>query len=235
MASVDESDGGLTVYSYDEASQLVGSKTSGAERMDRTWVYDVAGRLVRESRDGVEFSYTYDVASQLLSVVGSDGSEASFVYDGLGRRVREVRADGSVREFAWGPTGFVESVATEAADGGSVSAVDVWVDATGEPRWVNGTELLWDSASVVPALAGFGQLSVVVSVAGVAVGDSWSVAGWKPARVTEVSDPWSVPVVGADVAGFLGRDSAVGLTAGGALSLGGLELMGKVRGNWGSV
>ncbi|WP_158088216.1 type IV secretion protein Rhs [Kocuria massiliensis] len=226
VASVDESDGGLTVYSYDEASQLVGSKTSGAERMDRTWVYDVAGRLVRESRDGVEFSYTYDVASQLLSVVGSDGSEASFVYDGLGRRVREVRADGSVREFAWGPTGFVESVATEAADGGSVSAVDVWVDATGEPRWVNGTELLWDSASVVPALAGFGQLSVVVSVAGVAVGDSWSVAGWKPARVTEVSDPWSVPVVGADVAGFLGRDSAVGLTAGGALSLGGLEWMG---------
>ncbi|MCT1368566.1 hypothetical protein M4D50_11235, partial [Rothia sp. p3-SID1597] len=44
--------------------------------------------------------------------------------------------------------------------------------------------------------------------------------------MTEVSDPWSVPVVGADVAGFLGQGSAVGLTAGGALSLGGLEWMG---------
>lgn len=232
VASVDQSDGGLTVYSYDEASQLVASRTTGSTGSgieDRRWVYDLAGRLVRESVDGVEFTYSYDEASQLMSVVGTDGSEASFVYDGLGRRVRETRTDGSVRHFAWGPTGFLESVTTDDAVGGAVSAIDVWVDATGEPRSVNGTPLCWDSASVVPALAGVGEIPVVASVAGVAVGGSWVAAGWRPARETLVSDPWSVPGLGADVAGFFGQGSAVGgvgLTAGGALSLDGLEWMG---------
>jgi len=63
-------------------------------------------------------------------------------------------------------------------------------------------------------------LSVPGGVA--AVGDAWSTPGWRAARATDASDPWAVL---GQVAG-LALPQGVGLTAGGGITVAGLEWMG---------
>jgi len=101
--------------------------------------------------------------------------------------------------------------------------VEVWVDALGELASVGDTETWWDTAAVVPTLISVDDTPLLGLPGGVtAVGDAWSTPGWRAARATDASDPWAVL---GQVAG-LALPQGVGLTAGGGLTVAGLEWMG---------
>ncbi len=99
----------------------------------------------------------------------------------------------------------------------------MWTDVLGELADVGGAEVWWDSAVPLPAMVSIGGESVLDLPGGaVAVGDAWSIAGWRSARSTDPSDPWAVlaSVEGAAL------PTGVSLTADGGLSIAGLEWLG---------
>jgi len=214
IAAIDGADGRVE-YAYDDAGQLVRAG-------DSSWEYGVGGRLLREVVGGVETGFEYDAAGQLVAAV-SDGERTEYLYDGLGRRTRRTAADGSTVEYAWSDLGALAGIVSRDPSYGETGRVAVWTDAFGELAEVGGTDVWWDSAATLPALVSIGGESVLDLPGGaVAVGDAWSFAGWRSARSTDVSDPWAVlaSVGGPELPG------GVSLTAGGGLSVAGLEWLG---------
>ncbi|QWL31883.1 RHS repeat domain-containing protein [Rathayibacter toxicus] len=210
---------GVVEYGYDGACQLVESRG----RVVSSWRYDVGGRVVSEMVAGRSVVNSYDVAGQLVRSVGGDGSVSEFVYDGLGRRVRVRGADGGERCFAWSGAGWLESVTDRGGDG-SVSTTRLSVDALGELASVDGAEVWWDSAAVVPAVVSVGGVSVVSAPGGVTgVGDRWLGSGWRGERGTGLWDPWGVVTVAA---GGGGVPVGVSVTAGGGVAVAGVEWLG---------
>nr|WP_258366399.1 RHS repeat-associated core domain-containing protein [Curtobacterium sp. MCPF17_011] len=211
IRAVDGPDGRVE-YDHDDAGQLVRAGTS-------TWTYDEGGRLVRELVDGVETIHEYDVAGQLLSTV-RNGERVEYVYDGLGRRVRRTEPDGSTVEYAWSDLGAIAGVVSRDRTYAETGHTMVWVDALGELAEVGDVDVWWDSASPAPTLVAIGGETVLDLPGGaVAVGDAWTLPGWRSARATDAADPWAVlaSVEGADL------PAGIGLTASGGVSVAGLE------------
>ncbi|PPI48668.1 type IV secretion protein Rhs [Rathayibacter toxicus] len=210
---------GVVEYGYDGACQLVESRG----RVVSSWRYDVGGRVVSEMVAGRSVVNSYDVAGQLVRSVGGDGSVSEFVYDGLGRRVGVRGADGGERCFAWSGGGWLESVTDRGGDG-SVSVTRLSVDVLGELASVDGVEVWWDSAAVVPAVVSVGGVSVVSAPGGVTgVGGRWLGSGWRGERGTGLWDPWGVVTVAA---GGGGVPVGVSVTAGGGVAVAGVEWLG---------
>lgn len=214
ITATDGADGRIE-YGYDQAGQLVRAG-------DSRWVYGDGGRLLREVVGGRETTFEYDPAGELVAEV-RDGDRAEYRYDGLGRRVRRTAADGSTVEYAWSELGTLASVVSRDRSYGETGRVDLWTDALGELAEVGGAAVWWDSAAALPALVAIGGERVLDLPGGaVAVGDAWTLAGWRSARSTDAADPWAVleSVGGAELLG------GVSLTAAGALSVAGLEWLG---------
>nr|WP_269436305.1 RHS repeat-associated core domain-containing protein [Arthrobacter zhangbolii] len=186
--------------------------------------------------------YAYDVAGELTSVTEPDGSRTEYVYDGLGRRSRLIRPDGSWTEYAWGQTGYLQETVDRTPDGAETARHRLWVDALGELASVDGCPVWWDSASVVPRLAGVGDEQVLSLPGGVTgVGEAWIAPGWRAAWATDQDDPWAVlgasviPEPGAVSTGSAlgatpgtagGLPAGIGLTGDGGLDVAGLEWFG---------
>jgi RHS repeat-associated protein len=214
ILTVDGPDGRIE-YAHDDAGQLVRAGTS-------TWTYDEGGRLVRELVDGAETVHEYDVAGQLLSTV-RNGERVEYVHDGLGRRVRRTDPDGSTVEYAWSDLGAFAGVVSRDRTYAETGHITVWVDALGELAEVGEVDVWWDSASPAPTLVAIGGETVLDLPGGaVAVGDAWTLPGWRSARATDAADPWAVlaSVEGADL------PAGIGLTASGGVSVAGLEWLG---------
>ncbi|WP_235044059.1 hypothetical protein, partial [Cutibacterium avidum] len=155
----DKTDGITTFYSYDQTGQLVRAQTS--EGLVTTWEYDANGRMVVEDAAGTVSRFTYDAASQLVSVTNPDGT-TTYAYDDAGRRVREQGPAGE-RRFTWDPRGFLDSITQINHDGDKVAAQTqrLWVDALGELARVDQDSVWWDSSSFMPTLVQYGARSVV--------------------------------------------------------------------------
>ncbi len=156
------------------------------------WEYGDGGRLLREVVDGAATTFEYDAAGQLTaSVRGEERTE--YLYDGLGRRIRRTHPDGSTEEYAWSDLGSLTAVVSRDRSYGETGRAEVWTDVLGELAEVGGAEVWWDSAAPLPAMVSIGGESVLDLPGGaVAVGDAWSIAGWRSARSTDPSDPWAV-------------------------------------------
>lgn len=199
-------------YGYDEACQLVSARDERGR--ETRWRYDEAGRLLEEQQGDEARGFSYDAAGQLLAVNAIEGS-ARFSYDGCGRRLAERYEDRTVG-YAWSPSGWLTSVTTSTPEGEQV--LEVRVDALGELAGVDGTQLWWDTASPVPAPVAV-DASVVLPAPGFTgvSGVGWAAVGWRAARSTSPTDPWSA---GADAVRVVG---AVQVTASGGVMLAGLE------------
>lgn len=197
-------------------------------------MWDVSGRLVRESRNGVIYDYTYDEASQVREVRGSDESSRVFVHDGLGRRVREETSGGVVREFAWGPTGFLTGITTTDTAEAAETGVRVWVDALGVPRVVGDTGLFWDPAAPVPTLVGTshpggGGAAVFPGAGGLMVAPVCAPGAGSPARTAAGGPGRPAPAAGAGQAPAATSNTST--AAGGAAGTGWVQDAGGIRGN----
>ncbi len=202
-------------YAYDDAGQLVRAG-------DSAWEYSDGGRLLREVVNDAETTFEYDAAGQLVASVRS-GERTEYLYDGLGRRVRRTNADGSTEEYAWSDLGSLTAVVSRDRSYGETGRFEMWTDVLGELAEVGGAEVWWDSAAPLPAMVTIGGESVLDLPGGaIAVGDAWSIAGWRSARSTDASDPWAVL---ASVKGPA-LPTGVALTAAGGLSIAGLEWLG---------
>ncbi|MBP3037638.1 type IV secretion protein Rhs [Arthrobacter sp. zg-ZUI100] len=239
--------GAVTRYGYDGAGQLVAAATTPLGGSDAVatalaqvseWEYDAGGRLVRETTPSGPRTYTYDAAGQLLSITEADGSRTEYVFDGLGRRSRLIGADGSWTEYAWGETGYLQATVARTTDGAEAARHELWVDALGELASVDGCPVWWDSANLIPALAGIDTEQVVSLPGGVTgIGDAWIAPGWRAARPTDETDPWAVlgasviPEPGAVTAPGMsgvagGLPAGISLTGNGGLDVAGLEWLG---------
>ncbi|MCM3505721.1 DUF6531 domain-containing protein [Curtobacterium sp. ODYSSEY 48 V2] len=202
-------------YAYDDAGQLVRAG-------DSAWEYSDGGRLLREVVNDAETTFEYDAAGQLVASVRS-GERTEYLYDGLGRRVRRTNADGSTAEYAWSDLGSLTAIVSRDRSYGETGRFEMWTDVLGELAEVGGAEVWWDSAAPLPAMVTIGGESVLDLPGGaIAVGDAWSIAGWRSARSTDASDPWAVL---ASVKGPA-LPTGVALTAAGGLSIAGLEWLG---------
>ncbi|RAX49118.1 type IV secretion protein Rhs [Arthrobacter sp. AQ5-05] len=211
-------DGTETRFFYDAACQL--ERSVRGDGVVSEWRYDLSGRLVVESVEGLGAELAYDAAGQLRSRTDNAGA-TTYAYDGLGRRTEAVGPDGSVRSFEWSPAGWLDAVAT-ADSAGDTSRSELWVDALGELAEVDGTEVWWDSAEVAPRLMTVGDQAVVALPGGVtAVGDTMLSAGWRSAHPTQTGSPWGTA---ADALPGIPPGLAVG--ASGGLQVAGLDWFG---------
>ncbi|WP_146067416.1 DUF6531 domain-containing protein [Arthrobacter sp. SX1312] len=244
--------GMTTRYGYDTAGQLISAATTtqigGPEgpASQSEWEYDAGGRLVREVTATGSRVFEYDAAGELQAVTGPEGSRTEFVHDGLGRRTRQIGADGSWTEYAWGPTGHLNSTCERTPDGEVTSRHELWVDALGELAGIDGTQLWWDTANPIPTLTGItsgaaGGGGQVLSLPGgvTGIGDAWIASGWRAARPTDQTDPWAVlgtPTIPTPTRGGMptgistgmagGLPAGVGLTGHGGVDIAGLEWLG---------
>ncbi|MBG6224932.1 RHS repeat-associated protein [Arthrobacter sp. CAN_A2] len=249
--------GAVTRYGYDGAGQLIAATTTVTTAVGRSdapaamseWECDAGGRLVREATPAGSRVFEYDAAGQLVAVTGPDGARVEFVHDGLGRRTRLINVDGSWTEYAWGPTGYLAGMCERTPDGEVASRHELWVDALGELAGVDGVQLWWDTANLIPTLAGTtgiarGGGGQVLSLPGgvTGIGAAWAASGWRAARPTDEADPWAVigapaipdPAPGGMAGGMAGAGAGpvgglpagVGLTGHGGVDIAGLEWLG---------
>jgi RHS repeat-associated protein len=216
---------GRVTYRHDAAAQLVSALDD--DGAGRTWRYDAAGRLVAETVDGAERRHEYDAAGQLVATTGPDGARTVYVHDGLGRRVRRTAPDGSTTEYAWSGLGSLAGIVERDAAYAETGRIEVWTDALGEVAEVGGVDTWWDTAAGVPSLTAVGGVPVLEAPGGVvAVDGSWAAAGWRGARATDAADPWALLASMDALGGAAGLPAGVGVTAGGSLSIGGMEWLG---------
>ncbi|OII23818.1 DUF6531 domain-containing protein [Frigoribacterium sp. MCBA15_019] len=214
---------GTVEYGYDDACQLTTLRTGSGGLA--TWTYDLAGRLVAETHDGVTTTSTHDAAGQITSRDLADGRRVEYVHDGLGRRVREIADDGTYTEYAWSALGWLTDITRRDADARVVERTSLWVDALGELATVDGADVWWDSASPLPSLVSLGGSSVTTLPGGATrVGEDWLASAWRGAHATDATDPW-----GADRASSTAGPELPGgmtLTATGGLQVAGLDWLG---------
>ena len=212
---------GVTEYQHDDACELTSAVTNGEEA---TWTYDQAGRLVQESGTTGTRAYAYDAAGQLQNVVATDGEVTEYAYDGQGRRARKT-ANGIVTEYGWDDRGWLSSITerslTAAAD--VLRQTELWVNALGELAEADTLPLTWDTAAYAPEPVSIGGTSLFRGPGALTgINGDWTGGGWRDTRETTLEDPWQAlrEAGGASVSG------ALSLTAGGAITLDGLEWMG---------
>ncbi|WP_159613729.1 DUF6531 domain-containing protein [Glutamicibacter sp. JC586] len=276
IASVQSSNGVNAQYAFDGAHQLVGvyevtgsdsaysseENSTGAASATSTpatntpatvlsseWVYDTAGRLIRETDGGRTTEYVYDAASQLLSRTttspGGTVETVAYAYDGAGRRISE-RSDSSERVFSWAATGRLNSITTTVLDpatgapAGEPVTQELWVDALGDLAQIDGADLWWDTTATTPELLAVGGVSVTHAPAGNTIVDGHvSVAGWRSAHPSHPATPWSQNAVpglpstpgtgmgtGTGITGIPGLPEHVQLTGNGQLNVQGLDWLG---------
>ncbi|MFC7623789.1 polymorphic toxin-type HINT domain-containing protein [Microlunatus sp. GCM10028923] len=207
------SNGVRTDYHYDSTGQLAQARRGDGSVTGYT--YDSAGRMIKETTDGAVIEYVYDVAGQLRSRRTPDGV-TEYGYDAAGRRTREHGPDGE-RRFGWDPRGFLARITTISRAGDKITARshdlptdqepaevrtshDFRVDALGELAALDGQQVAWDSAGLLPMLAQIGDVSIssygplTALLPDPAGGDDgrgeWVMPDWRP-RSTG-TDPWGV-------------------------------------------
>jgi len=205
---------GETVYSYDDACQLV--ETYGPTG-GRAWTYDAGGRLIHEFTADGPRTLDYDAAGQLVTVTEPDGSTTEYAYDGQGRRIRATTAENTVH-YTWDARGWLAKITNDD------ETTNLSVNALGELAEVNGTTIQWDLAAATPTTIGVGDTPVFTGPGGLTgIGQQWQTATWRTARATDVDDPWQVLAAaqaGTELSG------GIGLTADGGIEVAGLEWLG---------
>lgn len=80
---------GSSRYSYDAAQRLTGiTHRAAIDQVLADYAYELnaAGDLIRETRNGETYAYTYDDRAQLVEVDRSSGADESYNYDANGNR-----------------------------------------------------------------------------------------------------------------------------------------------------
>ena len=205
-------------YSYDDAFQLTGLKTS--DGLERSWSYDFCGRVLETShaRLGVVATtgFFYDEAGQLSSSRRDSGGrveEARYCYSGAGRRSSVVCSGGQAVGFGWDERGWLSRVAVR-VPGQDVEEVGVHVDGLGQLGSVGGVGLSWNVGVSGRLLAGVGGRPVCLLPDGTYLGRPQNNAGasWRPGVLA--ADPFEVAADGiadSNVSGVL--SGLVGLGA----------------------
>jgi hypothetical protein len=82
------SDGIETIYSYNEADQLISKREAESET---TYTYDRRGNITTMCVDGnTSKRFVYSAANRLDKVIDSSGLASEYIYDAAGQRVKEI-------------------------------------------------------------------------------------------------------------------------------------------------
>ena len=82
------SDGIETIYSYNEADQLISKREAESET---TYTYDRRGNITGMCVDGnTSKRFVYGAANRLDKVIDSSGLASEYIYDAAGQRVKEI-------------------------------------------------------------------------------------------------------------------------------------------------
>lgn len=82
------SDGIETIYSYNEAEQLISKREAESET---TYTYDRRGNITTMCVDGnTSKRFVYGAANRLDKVIDSSGLASEYIYDAAGQRVKEI-------------------------------------------------------------------------------------------------------------------------------------------------
>lgn len=82
------SDGIETIYSYNEADQLISKREAESET---TYTYDRRGNITSMCVDGnTSKRFVYGAANRLDKVIDSSGLVSEYIYDAAGQRVKEL-------------------------------------------------------------------------------------------------------------------------------------------------
>ena len=82
------SDGIETIYSYNEADQLISKREAESET---TYIYDRRGNITSMFVDGnTSKRFVYGAANRLDKVIDSSGLVSEYMYDAAGQRVKEL-------------------------------------------------------------------------------------------------------------------------------------------------
>ncbi len=124
------SEGGVShLYEYDARNMLAAARVGAGSRT--LFGYDAMGRRSFVARpNGVRTDYSYDDASQLLSMVHAKGGNVllgfAYGYDGRGNRVSKTREDGTAEVY-----GYDSSLRLTRVDYGATKTVAYSLDGLG--------------------------------------------------------------------------------------------------------
>lgn len=131
--------GGMSTYTYDEMDRPISLTRSSGISTVRS--YDAGGNLVSLANQNGEgnivssYSYQYDAAGQVTSVIEADGKQTSYVYDLAGRLTDANVSDGQFYSYAYDPSGNITRyVQGERDEDGLLSqkATDYEISQTGQ-------------------------------------------------------------------------------------------------------
>jgi RHS repeat-associated protein len=144
---VSEPGGATRTRSYDELGRLVSETGAGGEAptAERTFGYDLAGRLTSASAPGGQDTFGYDDRGNLLSTAGPSGT-ATFAYDADGQMIRRADGAGAAkytylngqlhealdpvtgnwRRYGYDATGQLTSILNETAPGGAYESAETF-------------------------------------------------------------------------------------------------------------
>ena len=147
---VEEANGDVVSYSYDEIRQLTRERRSGANAYDTTYTYDGVGNRVTKEESGALTTYSYDAANQLLTVEDNVGL-TSFSYDANGNTVLELRPNGDRVTYSWD----IENRQTKVELPASVVNT-ITLDGDGKRRSIEDStglkKLIWDRENILAEL-----------------------------------------------------------------------------------
>jgi RHS repeat-associated protein len=192
-------DGQPHEFAYDAAGQLVAARTPAGVG---SFSYDADGRLAHEESPSGAVDYEYDAAGQLVSRTGADAEVTSYEYDAAGRRVRESGPD-LERRYDWDDLGRLTEVSHSGPDDADAHTTRVVVDALGELASLDGTPMLWDTASPLSPLTWDGAAAVVGEASPWALASGgaaqWLAPDWQGTIGDVARDPWGAAagIVGA--------------------------------------
>jgi RHS repeat-associated protein len=144
---VEEANGDLVTWSYDEIYQLIREQRTGDNAYDITYTYDEVGNRLTKLSEGVVTTSSYDAANQLLTAEDDTGI-TTFSYDANGNTISEEKPSGDLTTYIWDAENHMTNVELPASVVNTIT-----LDGDGKRRTIEDSsglkKLIWDRENIL--------------------------------------------------------------------------------------
>ena len=144
---VEEANGDLVTWSYDEAYQLTREERSGDNAYDTTFTYDGVGNRLTQVSSGAPTTYVYDAANELTTSEDASGA-TTFTYDGNGNTTGEIRPNADRVTYTWDIENHLTKVELP-----SDVVNTITLDGDGKRRSIEDSDglrnIIWDAENIL--------------------------------------------------------------------------------------
>jgi len=144
---VQEANGDLVTWSYDETYQLTREQRSGDNAYDTTFSYDGVGNRLTQVSSGATTTYAYDAANELTTSEDASGV-TTFTYDSNGNTTGEIRPNADRVTYTWDIENHLTKIELPASVVNTVT-----LDGDGKRRTIEDSDglrkLMWDLENIL--------------------------------------------------------------------------------------